>query len=258
MGEHWGTTDWQSLDRIGMTGEAQRLVPYPILFMGFTGSHSWGLATPDSDVDIRGVYVKPLDEVLALDKGQDTVERQGDVDVQFYEVEKVCRMVRAHNGNIVELALSPTVFYATEAGEDFRTITRKFLTRRLRDYYAGYATSQRRRAAKNRGGKAFVYAFREMFTGIKLMRTGEIEYDFRRLWSEIERESVFHSDLLPRVFYRPRWKVVDAVEMAEFNAEWEQMIQVLDRETAKSPLPETYDGYTELNDLLLRIRRNGI
>lgn len=257
MTEHWGFEDHTNLDKTALLREAERLVELPIIAAAVTGSHSWALANPDSDIDIRGVYVKPTVQMLSLHPGRDTVERQGAVDVQFYEIEKALGMLQSHNGNVVELLLSPSIFYLTTAGIELQKIVKKYVTKRLRIYYRGYATSQRKRAAENRGGKALVYTFRECFSGIWLMRTGEIEYNFRDLWRKIEEAGIYTSELLPKIFERKKWQVIATDEMEEFNAEWEQLCEILDAEAAKSSLPDDYKDYDELNRFLLAVRRYG-
>lgn len=257
----WGYDDYQQFDALTLTGWMNAQIKESVLFAGVTGSHAWGLGRPESDVDIRGVYVKPTRAVLSLHPGRDTVERLrrdanglSESDVQFYEIGKACHMCLAHNGNLIELALSPSVFYATTEGTTFREIAKKFLTKKLANYYRGYATSQRRRAAQNRGGKALVYTYREIFAGIWLMREGYIEYNFRSLWQHVEESGVYHSTLLPRIFNRPKVELVGQEEMQHFEREWDELQVVFDASVRGSPLPESYDGYNELNDLLLHVR----
>ena len=254
MSSHWGYQDASSLDRFAHIRELGKLLPYSFILAGYTGSHSWGLATDESDIDIRGLYVKPTREILALHKGRDTIEKQGEIDIQFYELEKAAKMILAHNGNIVELALSPTVFYLTKEGIQFRNIAKKFLTKRLANYYLGYATSQRKRAAQNRGGKALIYTLREGLAGVWLFREHHIEYDFRTLWKNVEEAGIFKSPFFRRVFERPKWHLIGDEEMYQFDREWEEIQLILKEEAAKSSLPDDYDGYDELNELLLSVR----
>ena len=136
-----------------------------------------------------------------------------------------------------------------------REIAQKYLTKKLVRYYVGYATSQRNRAAQNRGGKALVYTYYEAFSGIHLMREGRLEYNFYRLRDYMG--DLFHSVLLDDVFVRPKWQVVDALEMQRFEEEWDQLVTLLYAEADKSSLPATYDGYDELNTLLLEVRQHG-
>ena len=49
--------------------------PYPLLFATISGSHIYGFPSPDSDYDLRGVHILPLETVIGLKEGQVTVER---------------------------------------------------------------------------------------------------------------------------------------------------------------------------------------
>jgi len=44
--------------------------PYPLLFATISGAHLYGFPSPDSDFDLRGAHVLPLDEVVGLEAGQ--------------------------------------------------------------------------------------------------------------------------------------------------------------------------------------------
>ena len=45
------------------------------LFAAESGSRAWGFASPDSDYDVRAIYVKPLEWYLAVEAApKDTIE----------------------------------------------------------------------------------------------------------------------------------------------------------------------------------------
>lgn len=228
------------------------------LFLAVSGSHMWGVARPDSDIDIRGVYLDPIEKVLSLYPGRDTIEAQGilgkDCDLQLYELGKALGMLNKHNGNLVELIESPTCFYDNKM-LDWHALANKFLTKKLVGYYAGYYMSQRKRAAQNRGGKALLYTYRTVMTGIVLMRTGKIILDFYELKRTFEEMYNWHSWLLDAFLNREDWKQpVSDERLNLFECEWEQFCAILDDAKEHSSLPETYDGYDELNSILLQHR----
>lgn len=40
---------------------------YPLLFARISGAHLYGFPSPDSDYDLRGTHVLPLERVVGLD-----------------------------------------------------------------------------------------------------------------------------------------------------------------------------------------------
>lgn len=207
------------------------------LYAVVTGSHSWGLERPDSDIDIRGIYGWPIRRAISLFPGRDNVElTSGKLDVQAYELAKLLRMLCAANGNVVEMLHNPLVLYAHEKwGERLVSLGHQCLTRRLVNYYRGYATSQRKRAMQNRGGKALVYTYREVYSGICLMATGEIIFDFEELCKWMEQQ--FHSQLLVWALENRHIPITtDQLEL--FKDEWQELTTLLDIEMSGSLLPE--------------------
>ena len=235
--------------------------PYSIEFVAVTGSHSWGLSTPESDVDVRGVFGRPLREILALWQKDYPDTWQGEfglLDWQLYEMAKTLRMLCGANGNIVQMLHNPSVVRCTTWGERLRELAALCLTKRLARYFLGYATSQRKRAMRNRGGKALVYTYREMYAGIYLMAEQEILFDFGDL-SDIVWVRWFKSNVLPWAMAHRHTPMPFDIE-GEFEAEWRGLQGILLREVAHSSLPEREpEGFGErCNDFLIEYRLAGM
>jgi hypothetical protein len=49
--------------------------PYPLLFATISGAHLYGFPSPDSDFDLRGAHVLPIEKVVGLDVRDETVEQ---------------------------------------------------------------------------------------------------------------------------------------------------------------------------------------
>ncbi len=54
--------------------------PYPLLFATISGAHLYGFPSADSDFDLRGVHLLPLEQVVGLEPGEETVEKEGNYD----------------------------------------------------------------------------------------------------------------------------------------------------------------------------------
>ncbi len=84
-----------------------------ILFAVESGSRAWGFASPDSDYDVRAVYVKPLDWYLGLgEKPSDTLSAMlpDDIDVSAWELRKALRQMLKGNASFMEWLGSPIVY----------------------------------------------------------------------------------------------------------------------------------------------------
>jgi predicted nucleotidyltransferase len=50
--------------------------PYPLLFATISGAHLYGFPSPDSDFDLRGAHVLPLEKVVGLEVRDETVQQE--------------------------------------------------------------------------------------------------------------------------------------------------------------------------------------
>lgn len=230
-----------------------------LLFCAVSGSHIWGLSRPDSDFDIRGIYADSPQDFLGFKSSTDTVEFkvEPDIDGQFYEAEKFLRLLCGGNGNMVTQVLSPITLYHYyyDAGSyylydniDFAYLASKAITKQLKNYYKGYAQSQKKRAMSEKGSKSLLYTYREMFSGLYVMKYGNIEFDFQKLLETVVSNGWYSSsgmlwDYYPR--YAKQSIVINNEKWQQFWIEWEALDQKLEEEAAKSSLPEKAEGLRE-------------
>jgi len=50
--------------------------PYPLLFATISGAHLYGFPSPDSDFDLRGAHILPLEKIVGLDVREETIEQE--------------------------------------------------------------------------------------------------------------------------------------------------------------------------------------
>lgn len=81
-----------------------------------SGSRAWGFASPDSDYDVRFIYVRPKEYYLRLDKTRDVIEWQLDdtLDINGWDLQKTLRLLHSSNPTLFEWNASPIVYRTTE------------------------------------------------------------------------------------------------------------------------------------------------
>ena len=80
-----------------------------------SGSRAWGFASPDSDYDVRFIYVRDPAFYLRLEKTRDVIEWQLDetLDINGWDLQKTLRLLRKSNPTLFEWASSPIVYQTT-------------------------------------------------------------------------------------------------------------------------------------------------
>jgi predicted nucleotidyltransferase len=83
-----------------------------VLFACESGSRGWGFASPDSDYDVRFVYVHRLPWYLSIEPGRDVIEQpiSGELDVGGWELRKALQLLRDSNPTLLEWLRSPIVY----------------------------------------------------------------------------------------------------------------------------------------------------
>jgi len=128
-------------------------VPGNYIYRVVSGSHAYGTATPESDLDIRGIFVPDADHVIGL-RHVEQVEGKlsnGNEETAF-ELRKFMNLAMGANPNILELLFAPEdlVLYRTKQSILLRENRDLFLSRKAMFTYTGYAHSQLHRIRVHR------------------------------------------------------------------------------------------------------------
>ncbi|MFZ2989491.1 nucleotidyltransferase domain-containing protein, partial [Ideonella sp.] len=83
-----------------------------VLFACESGSRGWGFASPDSDYDVRFIYVNRLPWYLTVAPGRDVIEQpiSDELDISGWELRKALQLLRASNPTLLEWLRSPIVY----------------------------------------------------------------------------------------------------------------------------------------------------
>lgn len=66
-----------------------------ILLAVESGSRAWGFASPDSDYDVRFIYIRRMEDYLKLEKVRDVIELPMDdvLDMNGWDLQKTLRLL---------------------------------------------------------------------------------------------------------------------------------------------------------------------
>lgn len=133
-----------------------------ILLAVESGSRAWGFASPDSDYDVRFIYVRPREAYLRLEKTRDVIELpiEGELDINGWDLDKTLRLLRASNPTLFEWFSSPIVYRETAFAQEFRGIMQRyFSSKRGLSHYLSMASSNYREYLKGDTVKAKKYFY---------------------------------------------------------------------------------------------------
>ena len=235
--------------------------PYPLLFATISGAHLYGFPSADSDVDLRGVHVLPVRDVIGLGTPRETVElmhvRDGlEVDLVTHDLAKFARLMLRRNGYVLEQLLSPLVIRTTPGHEELIALAPTCITRHHGRHYLGFAANQWKLITKHDPPrvKPALYAFRTLLTGIHLMRTGEVVADLRALNAADPRP--FLADLMARKVDGAEKEPIDAGELPTLEIAFRQLVSKLEEAMAASSLPDAPAGAAAVEAFVLRVRKS--
>lgn len=257
--------------------------PYPLLFATISGAHLYGFPSPDSDFDLRGAHVLPLEKVIGLDVRDETVEDSGvieglEMDIVSHDVKKFFGMLLKKNGYVLEQLFSPLIVHTTPEHEELKAICRGatgqserradqmigapatgVVTKHHAHHYFGFAETQWKLFLKEspRRVKPLLYVYRVLLTGTHLMRTGEVEANLLRLNEEFRLPYI--GDLIAQKLAGPEKSTLKDADVAFHESEYQRLRGELQAAHDLSRLPElpTEETRAALNDLLLRVRLRG-
>lgn len=115
-----------------------------ILLDTVSGSRAYGLETPESDTDTRGVFMLPQDSYYGFDYVEQVNSERNDH--VYYELSKYLKLLAKNNPSAIELLFAPEQTIISRHPLMSRIQPEHVLSRLCRDSFAGYALSQVKRA----------------------------------------------------------------------------------------------------------------
>ena len=138
-----------------------------ILYAAEAGSRAWGFPSPDSDYDVRFVYVRPAYDYLRLDEVRDVIEWKLDevLDINGWDLRKTLKQFARGNAALFEWCLSPVVYRSTGEWEQVRKVADPcFSGRTAVHHYCGiaYKTWAEHLQGETVRYKKYLYALRPL------------------------------------------------------------------------------------------------
>ncbi|MFF8291621.1 DNA polymerase beta superfamily protein [Streptomyces sp. NPDC016309] len=233
--------------------------PDPLLFATVSGAHLYGFPSRDSDVDVRGVHLLPVDTLIGLREPEETRsrawERDGvEMDLVTHDLRKFVRLMLRRNGYVLEQLLSPLVAHTTDAHAELTALAPAVLTTHHAHHYRGFAATQWRLFEKNGELKPLLYTFRVLLTGIHLMRTGEVVAHLPTLIGAVPAPEYVAELIAAKA--DAEHGAATGVDTERLRADVEALHTVLDEAQAASALPDAPApaAHDALHDFVVRTR----
>lgn len=108
-----------------------------VLYAAESGSRAWGTASPQSDFDVRFIYIRPRKDYLRLEGIRDVLEfpiEEG-WDMCGWDIRKMLQLLHNANSQIYEWFASPVVYVDDGFSERLRPVLEDFFSVRTAAYH---------------------------------------------------------------------------------------------------------------------------
>ena len=218
-----------------------------VILEGIVGSVAYGLDTENSDVDIKGIYVAPTEDILSLYPVHGTLNKENcefESDIEYTEVGKFINMALNCNPTYLELLFLDKYSVLDYQGQLLLKYRDYFLSQKALNSYVGYATAQiKKLEAKEKSGELHNYArkekhirhcFRLLMQGHELLTTGKITLNVGN-----QRDFLFELGKKP---------------LGEIKKFFNEKKDLIEADVSNFILPQE-PNYKKINELLLKIRK---
>lgn len=222
-----------------------------------SGSRSWGFASPDSDYDVRFIYVRPREFYLKLERTRDVLEYPINdlLDINGWDLQKALRLLHRSNPSLFEWFKSPIIYQQTAFSNEFTAMMEKYFLKKSGLYhYLNMANGNYREYLRGEQVKAkkYFYVLRPILACNWILRTNTPPpMLFSELVdAELPRELMVPvRDLLRIKMEVPELKLIPRVNV--INSYIESELPRICEEIKELP-EEKLHGYDELNEMFFK------
>lgn len=133
-----------------------------ILLAVESGSRAWGFESPDSDYDVRFIYVRQARDYLKLDSQRDVIEWVLDdvLDINGWDIQKALKLLYKSNPTLLEWLNSPIIYNRSQAMDDLDQLSKDYFSPQKSFYhYLNMAKTNYREYLKGDQVKAKKYFY---------------------------------------------------------------------------------------------------
>ena len=227
------------------------------LFLCICGSHSYGTAIETSDIDVRGIFYRPLKDFLGarIPSVKHLVKTGKEIDYELHEIAKFGGLLMKGNPNTLDWLYSPYYkLYKMKKDEflELRAIGKEFITKLI---YKPYFGMHRHNLSHNRNftdPKKTLIMIRSLLECKHALLNREIEQDLKKLMNKYDLQDWF-IDLMEAKIHKK--------SMSSRGFELMRLIEKLEKDMGtaleNSHLPEvpTDESKDKLDDFIIKLRR---
>lgn len=232
-----------------------------IVYACESGSRAWGFASPDSDYDVRFIYVRPLSDYLKVKAVPDFLECELNevYDINGWDLKKFFKQLYKSNPVIFEWANSPIVYRESPEWERIKAVMKDYVLQvEMLHHYRGMAKSNVRSnfATSEVVLKKYLYVLRPVLACLWLMQKHTVPpTEFSKLVEEVlPVELKVSVDELLAVKMKSGEK-----EKGERIPQIDSFIETKLNEATVFPVSkEEQENYGKLDNLFLEIVQQGV
>ena len=182
-------------DTIKKQNPEQKWIIDNLILLTPTGSQIYGTSTENSDIDIKGICVAPLNYWVGATTFQHYLHKNEELklDIEIIDVRKFCHFTSRVSPNIIELLFIPDemLVKSSYCWTWLKGRAKELLNQSAYDAYHGYGMSQIKKLMikqSNKTGRQYIteefgfdtkflmHAFRLVRQGTELLKTGNISF----------------------------------------------------------------------------------
>ena len=213
-----------------------------ILYACESGSRAWGFPSPDSDYDVRFIYIRSLEDYLSIKSYDDYLNfpLNDELDINGWDIQKALKLINKSNTTVFEWLQSPITYHIENNFKDnlWRFCRHYFCPRSNIHHYLGIAKGAAASIEKDEVKiKKLFYVLRPLLAA---------------LWC-IEQRSIAPMSIIPLMDLLPkdlRLKVISLIEI-KATANEGSIIQI--DNDLKRWIDETYSFCSEKSSELEKV-----
>lgn len=228
-----------------------------------SGSRAWGFPSPDSDFDIRFIYLHSREWYLSVNEGEDNIRVMPNdlLDGNGWDFRKFLRLMHASNSTVYEWLSSPIVYIENKPFTDglWDLALGYFQPKKVMHHYLGIATGMLEKEFQTSEVKIkkYFYVLRPVLSAAWIAEKGSPPpIDFYQLLPQVQANAPVHQAILDLLKQKetalegqqvPRVAALDNFVAAEL-----ERCETIARATEKRPV--TWDAINDFYRKTLEIK----